>query len=522
MVTQFLRLKLDILGNRFRRNASQAAAMILSLAAGLVLAGVVTVVLAGLRSSPPDVARVVVVVFGSAVVLGFVLLPLAFGADDPLDPRRFQLFGIPTQRLVVWLAVAALVSVPSLVVTGFAVAQIVTWSRDVGTTLLAIVAAALIVPTCVLASRVSAAIAARYLSARRVREATGIVFIWLLAVLAPLVAFMATTDWESRGLPIMRRIAAVATWTPFGAVWSIPADAAAGRSDAWAKALIAIVFLAALWFAWRALVTLMLAAPERPATQRTYSGLGWFERMPATPVGAIAARSLSYWGRDARYRVALVVVPIVAALIVVALLVAGVPGQLVAWIPVPVMCLFLGWGIHNDLALDSTAFWEHVSSHAPGPADRFGRTVPVLFLGVPLAIVGSVVTAQVVGDWRTLAAHLGLSVGLLFVGLGVSSVVSAAFPYAAVHPGDSPFAAPQAADTTGSMVQALSFFGTALSAAPTVYFSWLGATVSPGWYWAALAYGLVAGALVLLIGVRGGGAIVDRRGPELLAFTLQN
>ena len=40
-----------------------------------------------------------VVVLGSAVTLGFLLLPLAFGVDDTLDPRRFALFGIRLGKL---------------------------------------------------------------------------------------------------------------------------------------------------------------------------------------------------------------------------------------------------------------------------------------------------------------------------------------------------------------------------------------------------------------------------------------
>ncbi len=522
MVAQFLRLKITLLGNTFRRNPWQLAGMLLALAYGLGLAGIITVGLVGLRFASPDIARAIVIVFGTVVVLGFLLLPLVFGVDDSLDPRRFALFGIPTERLALSLALAAFISVPTLVVTVFALAQIGTWSRDAVSTLLAIVAAVLIVPTCVLAARVSTAIAAFFLSARRVREAAGIILIAVLAFAAPFIALMATMDWESRGLPIVRRIAAVATWTPFGAVWSIPADAANGRPEAWAKLLIAVVFLAALWLAWRALVSMMLVTSQRETTQHRYSGLGWFERMPATPGGAIAARSLSYWGRDARYRVALLAVPVVPILIVVVLLVAGVPVDIVAWLPVPVACLFLGWSIHNDVAYDSTAFWEHVAANSPGASDRFGRTVPVLFVGAPVVLLGSAATSLIVGNWAMLPGLIGLSAGVLLIGLGISSVVSAAFPYPTVHPGDSPFAQPQAAGTTGSVIQTVSFFATAISTAPVIYFIWLGATEAPVWYWAALALGLGLGGLALLVGVRWGGAIVNRHAPELLAFTVQN
>jgi ABC-2 type transport system permease protein len=523
VVAQFLRLKLTLLGNTFRRSPIQLVGMILSLLYGIGLAGLVAIGLVLLRTTTPEIARTIVIVFGTLVVLGFMLLPLAFGIDDTIDPRRFTLFGIPTTRLALSLAIAAFVSVPSLVVTVFALAQIVTWSRGALPMVIALVAAALIVPTCVLAARVSTAIAASFLVSRRAREGSGIVLVLLLALSAPFIAVLAMIDWQSQGLPIMRRIAAIAAWTPFGAAWSAPGDAALDRVDlALLKLLIAAAFLALLWFAWRALVAAMLVRPQREVAARLYSGLGWFERMPDSPAGAIAARSLSYWGRDARYRVAVAVIPIVPIIMIVALLVAGVPAAIIAWVPVPVMCLFLGWMVHNDVAYDSSAFWTHVSANTSGVDDRWGRLVPVLFVGIPVIGLGSLITVAITGAWDDLPGLIGLSACVLLVGLGISSVISAGFPYPAVHPGDSPFAQPQAAGATGSVVQSLSFVATILSAAPVVALILLGELGNPVWHWAAFGVGILIGWFALYGGVHWGGRIVKRRAPELLAFTLQN
>lgn len=523
MVAQFLRLKLTLLRNNFKRSPWQLVAMLLALVYGLGLAVFVTTGLAALRGTTPDIARAIVVVFGSLVVLAFLLLPLVFGVDDTLDPRRFSLFGIPNTRLALGLAIAAALSVPTVVVALFSIAQVVTWTRGAAPTLLAILAAIIIVPTCVLAARVSSGVASLFLSSRRARDVAGVLLIAVLAVSAPFVALLAGLDWQASGLPIVRRIAAVASWTPFGAVWSIPGDAAEGETGLLLlHLLIAVAFLAALWFAWRFVVGTMLVTQPHEAAAKRYSGLGWFERLPATPTGAIAARSLTYWSRDARYRVALVVIPIVPIVMVAALVVGGIPWTFIAWIPVPVMALFLGWSPHNDLAHDSTAFWTHVSANTSGRADRWGRLVPPLMIGVPLVVIGSVVTVAFSREWDTLPALIGLGACILLVGLGVSSVISAAFPYPAVHPGDSPFAQPQAAGAAGSVVQSISFFATAISATPVVLIALLLGATSPTWYLIALLVGLAIGTLVLVFGVRIGGFIVNRRAPELLAFTLQN
>ncbi len=192
------------------------------------------------------------------------------------------------------------------------------------------------------------------------------------------------------------------------------------------------------------------------------------------------------------------------------------------WLPVPVMCLFLGWTVHNDVALDSSAFWAHVSANLRGRADRWGRLVPPLAIGVPLVVLGSIATSWVAGNWPALPGLIGVSASVLLFGLGVSSVMSAAFPYPAVHPGDSPFAQPQGTDSSGSVVQAMSLFITLLAVLPPAYFAFLGETESPAWHYAALGVGLGVGVGALVGGVWWGASILDRKAPELLAFTLQN
>jgi len=212
------------------------------------------------------------------------------------------------------------------------------------------------------------------------------------------------------------------------------------------------------------------------------------------------------------------VVPIV---MVAALLVGGIAAGIVVGIPVPSMCLFLGWTVHNDIAYDSSAFWAHVSADTKGTDDRWGRIVPALFVGLPLVLIGSFVSVVVVADYSIFPGLVGLSLCVLLVTLGISSVISAAFPYPAVHPGDSPFAQPQAAGTAGSLIQSLSFLITLVFAAPVVVLVFLYPDLVNVQY-LGLALGTVIGLGVLIGGVAWGGRIVDKRAPELLAFTLQN
>jgi len=522
MVAQFLRLKLSQLGSRFTTRPSRLIGYGLLFAYIAVLAVGATVGLVLLKAETAEVARAIVIVFGSAVVLAFVLLPFVYGTDDPMDPRRFALFGIPATSLSISLLAAAFVGVPTIIATIFALAQVGTWSKDAGTTLLGLVSALIIIVTCVLAGRVSMALASIVLTGRRAREFVTIALSVVGIALATGLAIMASLDWQSAALPVVRRIAAVATWTPFGAAWSIPADNAVGNGEVIAKLGIALGYIVVLALVWRLLVGYLAQGHERGPRSNTSERLGWFERFPASAGGAIAARSLTYWGRDPRYGIALVVIPVVPIAVLIALLAGGVPVDILIWIPVPLMSLFLGWMLHNDVAYDSTAFWAHVSAHTPGSSDRWGRVVPALFIGAPLVLLGSLATSAISGGWDALPALIGLSTSLLLTALGVASVVSAVRPYPAVQPGDSPFAQPQAVGNSGSGVQALAFIVPLLLSSPVGILVVLGATVGGSWFFWALPLGLGIGAAALGIGVRWGGWLLDRRAPDLLAFALRN
>ncbi|NEM90555.1 hypothetical protein [Galbitalea soli] len=523
MVAHLLRLRLRLLGNSFRRSPWQLVALIVGLLYGLGMALVVASALFGLRLAPVSLAASAVTVFGAILVLGFLLVPLVFGTDDAMDPRTFAVYDIPTGRLATGLATASLVGVPAVAVALIGLAQIVTWARGLLPVLFAVVGAAVILATCLLSARVTTSLAAFLLSTRRSRDATGVLGIVILLLLAPGFISLLTVDWQHRGLSILEDVARVVGWTPLGAVWAAPADAAAGQvGAALLKELIAIAFVGGLWLAWRALVALMLVTPQRQAHARRYGGLGFFRLLPSSPTAAVAARSFTYWVRDARYHVSLLIIPIVPLILMLPLMIGGVPTNVLALLPVPVIALFLGWSIHNDIAYDNTAVWLHIASSVPGRADRLGRAIPALVVGIPVIVIASVTCSSLFGDPASLPAILGVGLGLLLSGLGFSSVMSAAFPYPAVRPGDSPFAQPQAAGSASAFIQSVSFIVTAVLAGPTFVFAFLFLIQGGDWGWAALVSGIALGTVILVAGVLLGGRIFERRSPAILAFTMRN
>ena len=281
---------------------------------------------------------------------------------------------------------------------------------------------------------------------------------------------------------------------------------------------VAAVTVAALWFAWRWTAGRLLSTTERPVSVRERAGLGWFSLTPGTPTGAIAARSLLYWSRDRRYLVNLVVVPIAAVVTVIPLLIAGVPFEIAVLVPVPFAALFLGWLPHNDLAYDSSAVWMHIAGGVHGVADRVGRLVPVLLLGVPLLAVAVPVAIALHGDWRLLPALAGVSVSLFLSALGLSSIASVVAPYAVSRPGESPFQQPQRTGSGGTIAQALVMIGAIAVTAPVLLWAWEALIDDPEGSATAMWGGIGIGLGVLVVGVAIGAFAFSRRAGRIMEF----
>ena len=519
MVAQLLGLRLRLLGNLFRRGPWQVVGVVVGIIYGLGVAVVCLLALSGLRLLPGvDAIRDGIVVAGSLLVIGSIVVPLFLGSDDALDPRRFALFGMARRELSLGILAASFIGIPALVLAISLIGFIVAWTRGPLETILAIISAALAWATCVLLARASTTLAALFLASRRAREVSGFIGIAVILLISPLVVLLLQVDWSTSGRRIVTSAADILSWTPLGAVWAVPGDAASGDwLPAVAKLAIAAATLWLLWLAFQRIVEHTLLTPGRIVASHSYGGLGWFGRVPPGQTGAIAARSLTYWLRDPRYWMSLVMIPVLPVLLVVPLAAVHVPTGILALLPLPVMCVFLGWTVHNDVAYDSTAVWLHVASGASGFADRVGRLVPAFLLGIPLIAIGTIISLLLYRDWSVLPSFIGVCTSLFLAGLGCGSFTSARFPYPVPKPGASPFSQPQTSGTAAAAVQSLTFFVAILFTAPALAFAWMAITVDPAWHLAAFIDGIATGVVALVLGVWWGAHTFTVRGPEILA-----
>lgn len=516
MAAHVLRLRVDLAIGWWRGGVRRALRATLTLlVAALIVAGA-WVGLHRLAGAPDDVVTVVTVIAGAAITLGFLLAPIADGRDDPLDPRRFAVFGRDPSTLAPALLAAGFVTLPVLAVAVLAAGFIVLWSREGVPLGVGVFAAVLGILTCVLAARIAFAVSGRVFRQRQGRELSALFLVAVLVLVVPIVVFVASLDWAGGADMPSPLVAAVdvLAHTPLAAAWAIPGAALAGNPTV--PILIAVLTVLVLAGLWWLVVRWLLTSIDRPLGSRSPRSLGWFLVTPGTVSGAIAARSLIYWLRDPRYLVNVVIIPVAAVLVMVPLMVVGVPMSVAILLPAPIMALFFGWLPHNDLAYDSTALWMHVVSGVRGIADRWGRLAPVILIALPVLAVAIPVCIGIQGRWALLPAMAGVCASLLLCGFGLSSLSSVIAPYAVSRPGDSPFQQPQR--TGGPLAQGMVFLGSVVLSVPALWSGLLTLNGDIDGAWRTLWIGLGVGAVVLAIGVTAGGWIFDRRSARLMEF----
>lgn len=511
MVARLLRLRIDVLLGAFRSGPARSAGAVLGV---LVVVAVTAGLLAALGAlhSAPEAAAGAVATGGGLIGLGFLVLPFLLGPLDPMDPRAFRLFGLPTVRLAGALALAGLVSLPVLALLVLGLASVPLFP---GAGALALLGPLLGVVTATLFARIGLAASAALVPSRTTRELLAV--LGLVLLLACPIALGVAAVLDTGESPVLDRWGVVLGATPFGAAWAIAPAAATGEAARpLVVALLTVLAASALWWL---VVRILTERPERTSRPPRGLRLGWFDVLGSSRTGAIAARSITYWLRDPRYQMSLVAVPLlpIAALLLLALV--GVPFPLLSLLPVPLIALFLGWFLHNDVAYDGSAFWLHVAADVRGWSDRLGRAFPTLLLGLPVVVVGSLVSSAASAQPGALPVILAVNTCLLLVPAGVASAVSAALAYPAPRPGDSAFVQPQAPGASGAGAQSLAFGLGLLLSAPAVVLAVRALFVDPESAGVAVLVGFGSAVVVFALGVLIGGWLFERRATELVAFT---
>lgn len=517
MVATLVKLRFLLLANSLRKSVWQLIAAILGALYGLGALAVVVVGLVGLSFGSVELARTVITLAGAVLTIGWVLLPLVTaGIDQTVEPSRLATFPIPRDQLLLALAVSGVLGVPGIITSLASLATALAWWKFPLAALASLICAVIGVLICVVGSRTLAALASRVGTGRRAREARGVLLIIPLILLGPiLIGAGQLVRSFSTTLP---EVATIVGWTPLAAIWAAPADVAAGDfGAAGLKFLIGLATLAVLVLLWRWALSRALELPVQAsaaASVRT-RGEGFFGLFPATPWGAVAARALTYWLRDPRYAQSLIIVPLVPALIFFYVGTSNATGWLNAI--GPIVAVLLAMSIYTDVSYDNTAFALHLQKGVTGRDDRLGRVAALAVFAVPVSLVLTVASVAVTGSWAFLPGLLGITIGVLLTGFGVSSVISGAFIFPVPAPGESPFKSKPGGGFSLMISTFIAWGIMAVLVLPELLFAIMSFAGVRWAGWVSLALGVVLGGVLLAVGIRLGGRLLDARGPELLS-----
>jgi len=513
VVAHLVRLKLSLLRNGLRRSPWQVVGLAVAALYGLMAIVIVVGAMSAVSVQTPDIRGLVTVLLGSVLVLGWWVVPLvSFGVDATIDPARFVTFTIPRRSMLLGLALGAVIGIPGVVTLVAALAMAGVWWRTPAALLVAPACAVLGVATCIVGSRATTSAMAHVMSKRRVRELMAAVALVPLVLVGPLLG-RASASSDSLTREGLDHVADVLGWTPLGAVWAVPSDVAAGDvAGAAGRFVVAAGTLVVLALVWDKALAHALVNPVHEVASRRVRGLGWFGRLPATPLGATTARSLTYWVRDPRYALAIAIVP----LLPVILWILNPGGSSLLFLG-PTAAFFMGWGISADVAYDGSAFWTHVAAPVTGLTDRLGRVLGASALAVPVVGVFAAGSALLTDRPDAIPALLGLSYGILCTAFGGASIVSALVVYPVQQPGENPFQTRQGASMVAVLSQLVGWSAVLALSLPAGVLAWVAITqhqVVVGWV--TLVVGPLLGGLLLFLGLRIGGRLLERNGTDLL------
>ncbi|WP_213451143.1 ABC transporter permease [Rhizomonospora bruguierae] len=537
-ISTFARLKLRVLGNNFRGQGWRIALFIVGSLLGLWLAGVAFLLFLVSGYADSDEFAVIAPALGGAgLTLGWVFLPpIWFGVDETLDPARFALLPLRRRTLVTGLLVGALISVPVLMVL-FATSGMVVAAGARGGPAAAAVQLVGVLAGLVLGVTVSRALTsalASMLRSRRMRDLAAIVLALLAAMLGPLQIFVLSAA-QHTDLDQLVRVSRALGWTPLAAAYTVGTDAAAGTW--WAVpvklAMVAAVIAALLWWWSRSLESAMLGATGASGTRRRDRApaapggavgalLPRPLRLPASPFGALVAREVRYWWRDARRRANLITFGVVGIFLPLVFTIgfgrltgldeAPTPPPLAITLSMISVGALAAVTLANLFGFDGSAYAAHLTIPVPGRTELRARAVAYSVYIVPMLTVIAVLISLLLGDPARIPAMLGGLWAAYGGGLAVNQIISLFGAYALPET-TNPFAVNTGAGVAKSLLTLLSLVATAALAAPVAL---LAALSGDAWSWLALPAGLGYGLGAAALGSYIGGDILDRRAPELL------
>lgn len=472
-----------------------------------------------LRVALPEILPTALLLVGALIPVFWTVSTVMLSGQDQLAAEKFSLLPVTGRQLAAGNVAAGVFGIGGITALVWLVAATIGWTVAWPAAIAFAVLIPLTLVNTVLIARVVAIALARAFASRALRDVTSIVLMLLLvtvgvwAQLAIGAAAAVGESYDQFGAALN-----VVAYTPLAATYGVSLALLDGSMVvAGIRLLIAIATAVVLFWLLERMLSARLTNPVQMRGGGTIKGGGLLERLfPATPVGAIAVRSLRYRRRDPRHVMNTILMPFLPVFIMVVYSINDVVGletlpYLGLFLPLMVLTV-----VGMDLAYDHANLAMHILAGVTGRDDRAGRALAIGCWAVPFAVLLVVVPTIFTGIWDHLVPALALVLPATLMVLGIASFLGVHLPGRAPKPGTSPFGKGSSGGVQAFLLMGLGLVAAVVLMLPTIALVIAGIW-TPWFDWLALLVGVASGIVVLVLGIRMGGKALDKHFPRVLA-----
>ena len=549
MVGHLVSLKWKYVQASFRRSVWAVIGLVIAAVyAVLALLGLAVGYLAAAFEAP-ETGPLIALLAGSVLAIGWSVVPIFFsGLDGTLDESRFVLFPIEPATLQKGQFLGGFVGIPGVASVLAVLLGLIAYGSQPLLLIVYLVCAVLGLANLMVWARLANRLGIMLSANPRVANGLMIVAAVLMMSMGFISGGTATylmRHWDAL-LPFLPWLGV----TPFGSAYAVPYWLAAGNVPAALGCLVLTLgYLAGGWWLWgknlaRSMANVGGSAHHASAAEVAAGDLGLFARFPATPRGAVAARTLHSLLKDNRLQMLTVTTVMMYLLLAVGfpLFMSATGGSIqgkIGFGPNPeqatqvvnsgVMQLFGFWiyfctvftGYYMCflVSYDNTAFSLHVLSPLRGIDDRIGRLWGYSILVVPIVVLMVLVASAVNGHLELFPIVLMHQLGVFAAAAGMGCVLDTFISPPVAPPGANPFKNPKNNEGMGKqLLLMLSMAVVMLSALPggisVIVYVFLTQNLLTLVIGGVLQ--LMIGAGLLVGGVVWGGRRFDRMSPRML------
>lgn len=428
------------------------------------------------NSEVPEYGQLGTLLVGAVIALAWAIVPIFFsGLDGTLDESRFVLFPIKPSTLQKGQFLGGFVGIPGIASIIAVLLGAIAFISQPLALVVYLICCVLGLANLMVWARLANRLGMALNDNPRIANTLMIVAMLLMMsagfIFGGTITYL-TKHWEEV-LPYLPWLSV----TPFGSAFAVPYFMATGNMGTALGCLaLTLVYLAGGWWLWgknlaRSMANVGGSAHHASAAEVAAGDLGLLARFPATPRGAVAARTLHSFLKDNRLQLLTASTAMLYLILTVAMplflssvgsfesrasfngvnaaeanqiINSGVMQLFGFWM---YFCtVFTGYYMCYLVSYDNTAFSLHVLSPLRGIDDRLGRLWGYSILMVPIVVVMIFVACVANGHLELVPIVLMHQLGVFAAAAGMGCVLDTFISPPVAPPGANPFKNPKNTD----------------------------------------------------------------------------